>query len=375
MNILSLIHVHRLPNPSGVGRVMDQLISTHAELNPSARHRMLVQEKLHRELKSKLEPFWQEMPAETYKGSTSFQQALWILAGLPSAERYWKGADVVYCPAESYIPTKKAKLVCTIHDVAGFEDTLYPPTRSQLNHRRKWRMMFDKMADHADTVVTVSNFSATRIAALFPKLEKKLKVVYNAPHSIFGTPVEKDDGDAVGRLVGNAPFILVPGGLSLRKNAKLILAAWPLIADQCSDVKLVICGSSASQYMDELKADGDERVVNAGFVEDGFLNALYQLATLVWFPSRYEGFGMPAVEAMVCSTPVVASSVASIPEIVGDCAMLGSPDDPGWHADAVGSLISSSELRRELSETGREWCRRFSWENSARKLEEVFVSA
>lgn len=169
MNILSYIHIHRLPNPSGVGRVIDQLLSSHAEQYPSTCHRMLVEKRLYDSSYLKLGDYWKKASFIPYP-SRFQQQAMWVWKNAPFAENYWKEVDLVYCPAESYVPTQKAKLVCTIHDLAGFEEGLYPVNQNRRWHCFKWKWLFRRMAEHADAVVTVSAFSASRIAFFFPEL-------------------------------------------------------------------------------------------------------------------------------------------------------------------------------------------------------------
>lgn len=372
MNILSYIHIHRLPNPSGVGRVIDRLLTTHAEMFPSSCHRMLVEKGLYDSVYKQLDDFWKKASFIPHSRSTSWQQAGWIWRNKPVAEHYWDAVDVVYCPAESYVPTAKARLVCTIHDVAGFEHALYPQTFSRRLHCRKWRFLFGSMARYADVVVTVSEFSAERIAHFFPALEKKLRVVYNAPHHVFGADTTEDLKDEVGKLSGGLPYILIPGGLSLRKNAELIIKAVPLLAKRLPEVRLIIAGSNTQPYLDQLKALDTDLVTLAGYVSDELLNALYKNAAAVWFPSRYEGFGMPVIEAMVAGAAVVASNVASIPEVAGKAALLCDVDDPEEHVEALQSLLESDSARNELSVCGQEQAGQFTWAKSAQKLEAVF---
>lgn len=374
MNILSYIHIHRLPNPSGVGRVIDRLLSSHADLYPSAHHRMLVDKTLYDQVYLELDDHWKTASFIPHSHSTSWQQARWIWRRQPLAEHYWGEVDTVYCPAESYVPTTQAKLVCTIHDVAGFEETLYPQTRSRRWHCAKWRILFRRMAEHADAVVTVSNFSAERIAHFFPDLKGKLRVIYNAPHSIFGSTVDAGLAREVAAVSGGSPYVLVPGGLSLRKNAELIIKAAPLLVKALPEAKLIIAGMNDDSYVEQLEATGTGNVVLAGYVSDELLNALYRQAAVVWFPSRYEGFGMPVIEAMAAGAPVVASNAASIPEVVDDAALLRGVDDVGGHVEAIRSIVGSGQIRREMCKGSLLQAKQFTWKASAEKLENLFQS-
>lgn len=375
MNVLSHIHIHRIPNPSGVGRVIDQIITTHAECYPKTDHRMLVSKQLYEQHFSEVSEFWKEQNYITHAVSASLQQALWIWGNAPAAERYWPQVDVVYCPAESYVPTKKAKIVSTIHDVAGFEPDLYPQNRSRRWHCRKWTSLFRKMEKHSDAVVTVSEFSAQRIAHFFPGLEKKLKVIYNAPHGIFGDKVDEDLEREIEGLCSGEPYILVPGGLSLRKNADVILKAIPQLGHQMPDVKLIIAGSNGPAYLDRLKTLNVENVILAGYVSDELLNALYSKAAVVWFPSRYEGFGMPVIEAMAAGAPVVASNAGSVPEVAGGAAALCDMDDEQEHVEALCSVVNSgASVNSECRDRSRKQAKKFTWQSSAQALETIFRS-
>lgn len=333
---------------------------------------MLVSRQLYDQAYSKLGENWKKAAFIPYPTWTSWQQAMWVWRNKPLAEAYWNDVDIVYCPAESYVPTKKAKLVCTIHDVAGFEEDLYPNDRSRRMHCFKWRGLFNQMAKHADVVVTVSEFSASRIAHFFPELESKLRVIYNAPHPVFGASLTSPLEQQVDELVGSMPFVLVPGGLSFRKNAELIIQAITPLAEALPDVKLVVAGSCGGDYLEQAQALGIKNLVLPGYVSDELLNALYQKAQVVWFPTRYEGFGMPVIEAMAAGAAVVSTQTSSIPEVVGKAALLCDIDRPMEHVEAIQSLVSSAQNRNEMRQRSNEQVQRFTWDASAKQLENLF---
>ena len=171
--------------------------------------------------------------------------------------------------------------------------------------------------------------------------------------------------------LADRPFVLVPGGLHFRKNAELILEAWPLIKSLHPDLVLAIVNHSNPEYVERAKfLGGSLRVL--GFVPDDALRALYSAAQVVWFPSRYEGFGLPVVEAMACGAPVVASRGSSLPEIAGDAALLASPHRPKDHVDALHNLLSDESLRREFANRGRNRASHFTWDKSANQLRGYF---
>jgi glycosyltransferase involved in cell wall biosynthesis len=335
---------------------------------------MLVEASMYDQVYRDLEDMWRQMAVIPLPGNASVQQAKWVYQNKLKAEDYWPDVDIVYCPAESYVPTNRSKLVCTIHDVAGFETNLYPETWNRKWQNWKWSRLFNQITKHADAVVTVSEFSAARIAHFFPDFREKLHVIHNAPHHVFGTSSSNALMNDVEALSGGAPYILVPGGLCLRKNAELILSGMPLIMKKIPGVKVIICGANDSKYTKQVVDHKYPHVILAGYVSDELLNALYQQAAGVWFPSRYEGFGMPVIEAMVAGAPVVASNIASIPEVAGDAAVLCDVDDAVEHVEALKSIFESQTVRNDLSSRGVLRSSQFTWNASAHKLETLFQS-
>ena len=358
---------------TGVGRVTDQLVRHYlASRTGQDDFRVMADAGDLRAYGAKLAAPWSALRYHTFALETSWQQLLWIGANCPGAEQFWKDVDLVYCPAESYVPVHRACLVCTIHDVAIFEPDLYPATKAIIAQRLNWRWMFSRFASAADAIITVSEFSKHRISDLFPELATRLHVVPNAPHSTFGERVNQQVHCEVERLTEGRPYVLVPGGLSFRKNADIVLAAWPLVHASNPDVQLVVAGSSDIDYKGRAQALQGFRL--AGYVSDLLLNGLYSEASTVWVPSRYEGFGIPVLEAMACGAPVVASSAGALPEVAGSAAIFVPVDDKKAHAYALDMLLRNGKKRSELSIAGRQRARQFCWKKSAECLEELFVS-
>jgi glycosyltransferase involved in cell wall biosynthesis len=146
-------------------------------------------------------------------------------------------------------------------------------------------------------------------------------------------------------------FLLVPGGLSYRKNAPLIAAAWTLIRNRIPNLQLVVFGQSDPFWKGRLEAiDNSVRIL--GYLDDDEIRALFGAAAAVWFPSRYEGFGIPVLESMACGTPVVASNASALPEVAGDAAVLVSPMDPEGHAEAIVELCVKPSKHEEYVQRG-----------------------
>ena len=136
---------------------------------------------------------------------------------------------------------------------------------------------------------------------------------------------------------------------------------------------MVVVNHSDPAYAGRAQALGG-LVFQAGFVSDDALRALYSAAEVVWFPSRYEGFGLPVLEAMACGAPVVTTNASSLPEIAGTAALLVSPDAADPHIEAIRSLLSNSQLRDDLRVRGRKRAALFTWTRAAAELKTHFDS-
>ena len=219
---------------------------------------------------------------------------------------------------------------------------------------------------------TVSQFSADRLGHYFPTIRSRLRVVHNgvAPDS-SSRSVPEGQQYLIEHGLAADPFILLPRGLAFRKNANLVLDAWPVLRAMHPNVKLVITSHSDEPYRS--RANALDGILLAGFVSDEALRSLYQAAQLVWFPSLYEGFGLPVLEAMACGTPVVASNSSSLPEVSGAAAILISPYDHREHIDAMDELLRDSARRTRLRELGMARASQFTWQTSAEKLRQLFT--
>ena len=161
--------------------------------------------------------------------------------------------------------------------------------------------------------------------------------------------------------------------MHFRKNADLILQVWPRLQQLDRDLKLVVVNHSDPVYVEKLQALGGDLHL-AGFVSDDALKALYTAAQAVWFPSRYEGFGLPVLEAMACGTPVVTSNASSLPEIAGHAALLVDGGRAEAHLEALHGLLQSRAMRDELKARGRERASQFTWSKAAAELKAHFDS-
>lgn len=367
MNILSYIHLRNIYRSTGVGRVSREL-TEHLHRSEGVKLHVLADPEDHRNVIAKVGEPWTSFQYHFFKAGTSKQQLRWILLNGPVAEHYWPETNLVHCTAESYVPVRNARLAVTCHDAQHFEPGAHRTSFWLAKQRFKWRMLFARLEREADMLQMISNFAAERTAHFFPGLRDRLRVVPNAASSSFfqaATPAGLQVLEEFG--LRDRQFVLVPGGLQFRKNADLVLDAWPHVVSRHPDLLLVVINHADAAYLDRARALGPSCIL-AGFQEEQQLVALYQTARVVWFPTLYDGFGMPVIEAMASGTPVVSSNTTGIPEVAGDAAVLLPPHGTAAHIEAITTLVEDSAARRDLIARGRARAANFTWQISSDKL-------
>jgi len=371
MKLLAYVHLRNIYRSTGAGTVARSLTEQLAR-QPNMDLQVLADPGDHARIVPKVGEPWASYKYHFLPHETSNQQARWIFLNRPRAEDFWHDADIVFCTSESYVPKKKARLAVTMHDAAYFEPDAHARTRNYWAQRYKWRILYERLIRSADMFHVVSQFTADRLAHYFPTMKNRLRVVHNAvSEDYFCEPSTLDEKVRRHPAFEKGPFVLLPGGLHYRKNAELVFSAWPSISAAHRDLRLLIVNHSDPAYAERAKQLG-QSVHLLGYVDHDLLRALYTRAELVWFPSRYEGFGLPVVEAMACRTPVVASNSSSLPEVAGGHALLVPPDKPNDHADAISALLNNSALRNDMATRGRLWAENFRWQKSAQTLREHF---
>jgi glycosyltransferase involved in cell wall biosynthesis len=370
MNVLAYVHLRNIVGSTGAGRVARQMTESLARIS-GVDLRVLADPADHRRVIGEAGRPWTDYRYHFFENETSRQQARWFFLRGPNAESYWPQTEIAYCTAESYVPVKRARLAVTLHDAAYFEAEAHRGNFNFWKTRLKWKLLYGALDRNADMFHTVSAYSAERLSHFFPSIRQRLRVVPNAVTERFFAPASPD-GESEMRAAGLAGerFILLPGGLHHRKNADLVLEAWPRLRELQPGLRLVVANHSDPFYSAGARAQ--EGIQLTGFVSEEMLVSLYHAAEVVWFPSRYEGFGMPVVEAMACGTPVVASNSSALPEVAGGAALLAGADDVDAHLAAIESLLNSAAERQRWADRGRARAAEFTWERSARKLHHEF---
>lgn len=294
------------------------------------------------------------------------------------------GVELLHCPANTApvaIP-KDVRLVVTVHDVMYLLPTSVLAGSKVLRQRLGnfyRRTVVPRAAHRADGVIAVSEFSKKEIADYLRMRLDRIHAIHEGVDPGFAS-LARGFASSAGTIDGqriDSPFILVLGSGDPRKNTLAMIRAYASVWRELpNQEKLVIAGlrdwrtSSAYQLAAELSVQ--DRIIFGGYVSEEMLAWLYSSSRCFLYPSLYEGFGFPVLEAMACGTPVITSDCTSIPEVAGDAAILVSPGSEQSIADALRRLLRDESLRSVLIQRGREQARRFSWEATVQKTLGVY---
>jgi glycosyltransferase involved in cell wall biosynthesis len=233
-------------------------------------------------------------------------------------------------------------------------------------------------AGRATRVLTVSESSKTDIMRFFGTGPSKIDVIYNAFDERFGIePLEEEVVRVRERYQLHDEFVLYAGNVKPHKNLDRLIEAFHLVRQRGLDhLKLVMIGDDISKYASLRRAVHRHQLHKyvrfLGYVSEETLAVMYRLAGVFVFPSLYEGFGLPPLEAMASGTPVVTSNVSSLPEVAGNAAQLVDPYDPEAIADGIARVLTDVDLRLDLRRRGLARARQFSWETSVRRVREIY---
>ena len=293
--------------------------------------------------------------------------------GGPSLDRVFADASVFHAtehllPRLSHVPS-----VFTLHDIAY----LRYPQYHLLQNRLFLSLMMPRFLAQAQRIITISESTRREALSCYPLDPAKIEVIPEGVEPRFRPePDSNRQAQIRARYALPDRFILFVGTIEPRKNLRTLLDAYAALRPNAPDVGLVIAGGKGwlyADFFDHLRALGLESQVQlTGFVPDDDLPALLSAAETFVYPSVYEGFGLPPLEAMACGVPVVCSNASSLPEVVGDAGLLVSPDNPRAWVEALDQVLTDPALRLDLRSRGLARARQFTWEAAARQTLAVY---
>ncbi|MEO6458139.1 MAG: glycosyltransferase family 1 protein [Chloroflexia bacterium] len=291
---------------------------------------------------------------------------LWTHARL-SVEMITGRPDVLFVPSHVVPLLHPQRTVVTIHDL-GY---LYYPQAHTRGSRFYLHISTLFSVRAARQVIAISEATKHDLVDKYKVPNRKIKVIYHGRDPLF-QPVSDQAKirDVAARYGVAQPYCLHVGTLQPRKNLGLLIETWDALRQTMENPpQLLLAGRRGwlySSLLESIRAKGlGDLIKLADYVERDDLPALYSGAVALTFPSLYEGFGLPPLEAMSCGTPVLASNSSSLPEVVGNAGILLDPHDPAAWTDALRRVISDPQLRAEMSRKGLERAAQFTWEKCA----------
>jgi len=283
--------------------------------------------------------------------------------------------DLFHAPHYVVSPFTMCPYVVTIHDCIHLRFPQYLPNQAA---RLYAPVMMRVAARRARRVLTVSQASKDDILHFLGVPSSKVEVIHNAIDAgIAAPPTEGDITRVCERFQLTSPFILYAGNIKPHKNVDRLIEAYSILRRRGYEQhKLLVIGDEISKYPNLRRLvhrfQLHQHVRFFGFVPEATLAVLYRRAAMFVFPSLCEGFGLPPLEAMAAGAPVITSKVSSLPEVVGDAALLVDPMDAGAIADAMARVLDDEGLRKDLIRRGHERVRAFSWARSVARVREVY---
>lgn len=303
----------------------------------------------------------------------------WARTSLFPAESLLGEFDIFHATNYQAPALRRARLVSTVHDINFVR---FPEMQSR--GIRRFIDSMPRLLERSRMVLTDSSFTAAELMEVYGLPGEKVRVVYPGLDPVFmREPTPEETETALRAYCLEPPYLAYIGNLHPRKNLATLLEAFSLLREGGLEHKLAVIGGGGLGKLNNTEyrklrtrvADLglEDGVVFTGYVPDTRLKSLLLKADMLVFPSIYEGFGLPPLEAMACGVPVITSRRASLPEVAGDAALyLEDPLDATEIAARVEDLLGDPSLRAGLVERGYAGARRFTWEGAAREVLEVY---
>ncbi len=368
---LTLDFTPAIQQHAGIGRYTDELTRALLALDTGDEVRLFYTDPLGRVPAAPLD----QLPCRMLRQANKPWRLRVLLSSLlhhPLDQLIDPAADIFHATDHLLPPLHHARSVFTLYDLTFLK---FPQVHLLLN---RWysQLMVPRSLRAADAVIAISNCTKRDAVTTYGLPADRIRVIYIGVPARF-QPV--DLATAIGvRARYHLPerFILAVGMIEPRKNLITLLDAYQGLIEHLPDLRLVIVGKRgwrADAFFARLRDLGlEDRVIFPGFVPDDDLPAVYASAAAFAFPSIYEGFGLPVLEAMACGTPVVCSNTSSLPEIAGEAAVLLPPDDVRGWLQALSHVVTDAPLRLDLRRRGLQQAAGFTWETTARQTHVVY---
>lgn len=347
---------------AGVGRYTKSLVENLAPLAGEDELRLF-----YFDFKRKGNPFPAEGAAEKavrwFPGRVA--QGAWKTVGWPPYNWFAGRADLYHFPNFIRPPVVKGHSVVTIHDLAFLR---LPETIEEKNLAYLDRKIHETV-ERADAIIAVSEFTAAEIRELLNVPHDRVTAIHEGLSPSITRPPDAAIQATRNALGLERPYVLMVSTLEPRKNIPFLVDVYEALGDFDGD--LVLAGMKGWKYEPIMKwiqnSPRATQIVRIDYVPENQLPALYAGAELFLFPSLYEGFGFPPLEAMACGTPVVSSTAGALPEVLGDAACLVEGYDAQEWADVIHGLLRDQAGKDRLREKGSKQVTRYTWEETARK--------
>jgi len=304
--------------------------------------------------------------------------------GMPRLIRKEK-IDLMHFPHFNVPVLYRKKFIVTIHDLIL---TKFPSVRATtLNpiiykfKNLAYKFIVKSALKRAEKIIAVSEFTKNDIIEQFGIKKEKIEVTYEGVSKNLASPQpslsqgegekNQDDKEVLFRYNIHKPFFFYTGNAYPHKNLEGLVKIYSKVKEKYKDLSLVFVGKEDYFYK-RLKEQTNEEIIFTGFVTDEELTVLYKNALFYIFPSMYEGFGLPPLEAMANGCPVLSSNKSCMPEILGDAVLYFNPENEGEMIEQIKRMVENENLRKDLIQKGYKQVKKYSWEECARKTLEIY---
>lgn len=358
---------------AGIGRLIRELTHALATIDTSTHYKLFVAGIGDKPLPAAPGPNFDFRPTSL---TPTWLARIWHRARLPLPVEVFTGRHDLYHATDFVLPPTlpHTKTIVTVHDLSFVKvpETASPPLKRYLDD------VVPRSLRRANHIIADSIATKDDISEVYDIAPSKISVVYGAIQPYF----QPTDDPHVSKMVrekyhlGDRPYLLSVGTVQPRKNYSRIIRALAMLREQGHDLQFVIAGGKGwlqdEMYATVEKTNMSDYVKLIGYADDADLPVLYSQAACVAFPTLYEGFGFPILEGMACGTPVITSSVSSLPEVAADAAIVIDPYEVEAIANGIHRILTDPSLRAGLIDAGYKRVAEFSWQKSAESLWRVY---